>query len=743
MNDQDKDFMVRTVMGEAGDEPDAGKAAVAHVILNRLKTGEYGDTARGIVTAPGQFEPWQTRRKELLSYNPKSKEYQAAKSIVDDVVAGKIADPTSGATHFLAPDIMKARGTPNPDWARGTPVAKIGGHSFFAPNGPAQEDILGGWGKTPQVQTAQNDDEDLLGSWGKQTEIPNTVKSGAPIRVIMHMGKNTPAEEKPALSEETMSEATNRLLREHQGDSWSDLGVRLGAGAVRGVGDVADTLSQGIATVGAKGANALQGLGVISPQTASNVEDWRSGVFQKVLADRNAFDALAAENPSASIGRLGGQIVGTAPFLGAAGIGARSLIAGAGPLERATMMAAGTGAGANALTSAASDEPIGTQMLTGGLTGAVLGPLGYGASAAGAGIRNALFGRMTPEAAKLADTAINKYGVKLTAGQISPNPLVRFTDSVLQRIPFSGYAARTADQEAALSRAITSEMGIAPRDAITRDAIQEASKDAYKAYDAEKAAMGGPLTIDHQFHKELTDMRDLARATLEPPVFKLFNKQIDNVLSKVKGLSIGADQVQSLTRKEGQLNGAIEHSKYSPYAEKLKNSLDALLERNNPKLADLKKDADYRYFVTKSIEPLAKEAGATGRVSPAKIFKALDYSSTPAGQIGDIAKTFIKEPASSGTMERFLAMGALGAGGATGAYYLDPEHYQRDIAYGLGSVLGGRAVSSALRNKALTNSLIDSALGRSGGKKKISDLVVRAAPAAALTYRGSNALASQ
>ena len=43
-----------------------------------------------------------------------------------------LADPTGGATHFLAPAVMQARGQPLPRWAgiyRRT--ARIGGHHFF------------------------------------------------------------------------------------------------------------------------------------------------------------------------------------------------------------------------------------------------------------------------------------------------------------------------------------------------------------------------------------------------------------------------------------------------------------------------------------------------------------------------------------------------------------------------------------------------------------------------------------
>ena len=54
--------MIRTIAFEASGESDEGKAAVAYVILNRVKSGVWGDSIKDVVTHPWQFEPWMTRR---------------------------------------------------------------------------------------------------------------------------------------------------------------------------------------------------------------------------------------------------------------------------------------------------------------------------------------------------------------------------------------------------------------------------------------------------------------------------------------------------------------------------------------------------------------------------------------------------------------------------------------------------------------------------------------------------------
>jgi cell wall hydrolase len=129
---QDRDYAIRTMIGEAADQPDNGVAAVAHVIMNRSKDGSYGGTSPGaVVLSPGQFEPWQTRTHELLSYSPQSAPYARAAQIFDGVTRGDIPDPTGGATHFLNPEIVRMRrGGSLPDWASGD-GQRIGAHVFY------------------------------------------------------------------------------------------------------------------------------------------------------------------------------------------------------------------------------------------------------------------------------------------------------------------------------------------------------------------------------------------------------------------------------------------------------------------------------------------------------------------------------------------------------------------------------------------------------------------------------------
>jgi hypothetical protein len=156
LSPRDLDLMARTIVGEADDEPNIGKAAVAHVILNRMKQKDAPDAA-SIILAPKQFTAWQDRPGYLASLSPKSKSYQDAYNIVQNVVRGDIPDPTDGALNYANVDAVRRAGnTSAMRWINGmTNVSKIGSHTF---------------GNAEGIQVASNDiegDKQFLRSFGK------------------------------------------------------------------------------------------------------------------------------------------------------------------------------------------------------------------------------------------------------------------------------------------------------------------------------------------------------------------------------------------------------------------------------------------------------------------------------------------------------------------------------------------------------------------------------------------------
>ena len=132
---ENRDYLIRTIAFEASGEPAMAKIAVAYVVLNRKKSGRWGDNIKAVVTHPGQFEPWATKRREIETLSSDDPRYQSAAIIADAVLSGRTPDPTAGATHFLNPTIVRERRSGElPSWARGEGLL-IGSHTFYFPEG--------------------------------------------------------------------------------------------------------------------------------------------------------------------------------------------------------------------------------------------------------------------------------------------------------------------------------------------------------------------------------------------------------------------------------------------------------------------------------------------------------------------------------------------------------------------------------------------------------------------------------
>lgn len=136
-------ILAKTLYGEARGEPVAGQIAVAWVVRNRAEQAlgdkakgtkdrhQFGDgTAQGACLKPWQFSCWNhndpnsIRLRTMPDDDPR---IETCKIIAKDVLAGKVKDPTHGATFYYNPKVA------NPNWAKGqTPTAIIGNHRFYA-----------------------------------------------------------------------------------------------------------------------------------------------------------------------------------------------------------------------------------------------------------------------------------------------------------------------------------------------------------------------------------------------------------------------------------------------------------------------------------------------------------------------------------------------------------------------------------------------------------------------------------
>ncbi|MBI3709616.1 MAG: cell wall hydrolase [Proteobacteria bacterium] len=126
----DTELLARVIWGEARGEGEAGMAAVASVIMNRVRRpGWWGNSLRSVCTCPWQFSclnPGDPNRAKLYAVTAADPIFATALAIAQRAVAGDPADPTRGATHYYAAD------TKQPSWALGrVPTARIGRHLFY------------------------------------------------------------------------------------------------------------------------------------------------------------------------------------------------------------------------------------------------------------------------------------------------------------------------------------------------------------------------------------------------------------------------------------------------------------------------------------------------------------------------------------------------------------------------------------------------------------------------------------
>jgi hypothetical protein len=126
---QEIDAATRMVLGEAGAEPDAGKAAAIHTALNRVRS--RGKSLGDIIAEPNAFEAVTSGR--AAKFDPESPEYRRVRDeIVIPALEGKLADPTGGALNFINLDLQRNLRRKVPKWAQRDGL-KIGNHTFFGP----------------------------------------------------------------------------------------------------------------------------------------------------------------------------------------------------------------------------------------------------------------------------------------------------------------------------------------------------------------------------------------------------------------------------------------------------------------------------------------------------------------------------------------------------------------------------------------------------------------------------------
>lgn len=344
--------------------------------------------------------------------------------------------------------------------------------------------------------------------------------------------------------------------------------------------------------------------------------------------------------------------------------------------------AAGTGAvgglltGGGALASAVGGA-VGQELIEhtpmSRLAAAMIGQVGgaKGVNMASRSATSMLPGAMDAETRALAQTAVNDYGITVPLAKASNNPFIRYADSAVRRMPFSGYGALDEANQAAFNRGLTGSFGEAA-EKVTPEVLNRAYDRIGNDYNTVAARTNIP--VSNQLMSDLQGVVNNARLNLSADSVVPVERQAMNILDTGANNNgvISGRQFKDLTARGGPVY-TLKNSTDSGLRD-AGQQFDSILKSHlaanaTPEDIALLRQADTQYKALKTVEPLTMRAdtvgGATpttGDVSPAALLSRVNqqYSGAARDELGSnqlkdlaqIGQRFLKEPGSSGTAER-------------------------------------------------------------------------------------------
>lgn len=303
----------------------------------------------------------------------------------------------------------------------------------------------------------------------------------------------------------------------------------------------------------------------------------------------------------------------------------------------------------------------------GGL-GALFGA-GGAAVAKGVGMAAGRAKTAVPEAVRDVYEAAKARGITLSPGQLSDSRFLKWTQSMLRSVPFTGAQGRYSAQVGDFNRALTKTIGEdAP--AITNEVYAAAKKrqgDKFTELTARNA-----LKVDDALLRNLSNIADSAK--ISPTVSQEVESAIDALYSRAttgpKGVVIPGEAYQSFDSEIGQIvknGGPVAHFLGSVRSAVRKAMDDSISPEDAAAWRKLRTEYGNRKTLTalasKSPDGLIQPAQVMGAVTSSKAGKEA-MASGARGELGTLAKIGqrIKEPPSSGTAERSVVGAMLGGG---------------------------------------------------------------------------------
>ena len=141
---RDRDLIIRTIAAETSGKSPEESQAIAHVILNRIQSGQYGASPEAVLFAKKQFEPWSNPAgaNYPMRFTPESRRYGMGQTALDAALGAE--DITGGATNFWAPKAQAALGRRPPEWGRtgGVDIGETRFHKLERAHGGLVDDAL-------------------------------------------------------------------------------------------------------------------------------------------------------------------------------------------------------------------------------------------------------------------------------------------------------------------------------------------------------------------------------------------------------------------------------------------------------------------------------------------------------------------------------------------------------------------------------------------------------------------------